>query len=82
MILGEEHPRCLHHPHGCFGAQLGLFAPSHGSALVLGTPRAVLAVSQKPWRPKGDIQSAKLHGLREGRENTSELRGDHVTVMH
>lgn len=68
---------------------MAAFGPSwsfwlHPTAVffVLETPMSVLAVSQKLWRPKGDIQLAKMHGLMEGRENTSELRGDHVTVMH
>lgn len=66
---------------GCLWACLGLSAPSHSSALVLGTHSSVLAMSQRPWRAK-DVQAAKLHGLREGRANTSKLRSDHVNVVH
>lgn len=62
-------------------AVFGLSAPSHSRALVLGMSSSVLAVSPRPWRAK-DVQAAKLHGLREGRANTPQLRSDPVNVVH
>lgn len=82
LLTSEEHLSCLRRPPCCFWAQLGLLIPSHSSALVLGMLSSVLAVSQRPQRPEGDVQIAKLHGLREWRANTSGLGGGRVSVMH